>query len=301
MGWVWFNPDISGILPWLQTKYGDIYAGKGLSGSEAPGYNATYRILANGAIDRFRSAQGLDLWVDENFGPINFPTPETRYSNVLGQLDIDGLICDFGTGSTCINKYGKTVKKISDQGGLEEPLGGKIYYRDGSLSINSPIEFKNAAGFVNGAGTVIINGNLAINVDTTYDDSDALTRFRNLATVAWIVRGDLQIGPNVKELAGNFIVIGNGVSACDPDNEVPGCGQIYSCYNSAQCGNRLQVSGLMMARKFYLGRTFTDRFETPAEGSEIIIYDGRLLANIPPGLGDFAQSLPIWRSEIFSQ
>jgi len=134
-----------------------------------------------------------------------------------------------------------------------------------------------------------------------------LTKFRNLASVAWIIKGDLKIAPEVKELAGNFIVIGNG-SICSADPEVSspadaGCGQIFSCGSLTECDGRLTVLGLMMARKFYFKRDLTEaeKKEAVIQGSELIIYDGRLLANTPPGLGDFAQALPIWRSGTFSQ
>ena len=311
LGWLQFNSAINEILPWLQTKYGDIYALRGITGEQAPGYNATYRILANDTIVNFSSAQGTDdWWIDREFGPLNFPMPQTRYSNALGQLDVNGLICKFDPGSsTCINKYGKTVVDLVQQPlNSQQLLGGKIYYNEGDLIIDSSVEFVNGSGFNDGSGTIIIKGDLIINSDVTYHDSDDLTRFRNLASVAWIVLGDLKISADVPagtggKLAGNFIVIGNGEKSCSPDSdvEVAGCGQIYSCGSLAGCNKRLTVSGLMMARKFFLKRTFTAAEETPVQGSEIIIYDGRLLANTPPGLGNFANALPIWRSGTFSR
>ena len=303
LGWIEFGTSGFTIPPWLQTKYGDIYAKEGLIGQEPPSYNATYRILSGGGIVNFKSARGQE-WISPDFGPINFPTPETRYSNILGKLDIDSQLCDFGTRDICVNQFGRTVVKVDNQSDITQPLMGRIYYRDGDLTINNFIEFMNSTDFVNAAGTVIVNGNLTINAGSNYDDSDALTRFRNLASVAWIVKGDLYISPSVSDLAGNFIVIGNGQSVCDPGAgiSVPGCGEIHTCYNSTACKNRLTVSGLMMARKFFLDREFPlgDQ-EASIKGSELIIYDGRLLANTPPGMADFAESLPIWRSETFSR
>lgn len=290
MGWLWFDPEISEISPWLQTKYGDIYAREGLTAEqEAPGYNATYRILSGGGIEQFRSAKGIDWWVSSEFGPINFPTPETRYSNILGRIDKNSLICDFQGQAECLNNQGKTVVDLSQQPLADSPvMGGEIYYHRGDLNINSAIEFQNAGGFMNGSGTIIVDGDLNISADITYDPSDQLTRFRNLASVAWIISGDLNISSNVGELAGNFIVIGGG--------------QINTCSNDSNCGQyRLTVNGLMMARKFNFNRTYVEKFEVPIHGSEVIIYDGRLLANTPPGLGDFASALPIWRSGIFSR
>lgn len=319
LGWLGFDPDILSIVPWFQTKYGDIYARQGIKGDPLPpdAFNATYRILANGAITNIISRQGTNIfWFDPNYGPINFPTPQTRYSNILGRIDVDSLLCDFGGTGSCLNQNGKTVINLELQD-LGQPLGGQIYYSDGDLTITSPTTFTNGTGFENGSGTVIVNGNLTISADLIYATAIGSDQpFRNLASIAWIVLGDLRIDPGVEQLAGNFIIIGDDEAICDTDpvTEDPGCGQNYSCYDidnnrrftqteldAGVCDQRLTVSGLMMARKFYFDRTFTDKFEIPIEGSEIIIYDGRLLANTPPGIVDFAKALPIWRSETFSR
>src|SRR3989344_120938 len=297
LGWLQFDSEISAISPWLQTKYGDIYGRGDISGvTPPPSYNATYRILAGGAVTNFTSAHGIDFWVDQNYGPINFPTPETGYTNVLGKLDVKSLLCDFAGGNTCLNKSGRTVVDLTKPGqGLQtnQLLAGKIYYNNGNLIISSPIQFINGNNFENGAGTIIVDGDLEINANVTYAPTGALTRFRNLASAAWIVRGDLKISGNVENLAGNFIVIGNGLNSCDPPQA--GCGQIFTCFdNGNSCQFRLTTSGLMMARRFDFRRLYKDQLE----GSEIIVYDGRLLANTPPGLGDFAKALPIWRSNV---
>jgi cysteine-rich repeat protein len=307
LGWVNFNPDLSGLLSWLQTKYGDIYSRKGVTSERpAPDYNATYQILSGGDITNFQSAR-YDVNQGRFTTPINFPTPENRYSNVLGRLDLKALICTFATGSdTCINQNGKTVVNLNSVPlQSQQLLGGKVYYARGDLTISTPITFKNGTNFENGSGTIIIDGDLTIKADIAYDTSNNLSKFRNLSSVAWIVKGDLKIDPNVKNLAGNFIIIGNGQSCDDrPEIEVASCGQVYSCGSRANCTtDRLTVSGLMMARKFYFMRILNDSYknESPKQGSELIIYDGRLLANIPPGLGDFATALPVWRSGSLAQ
>lgn len=293
-GWIQFNPPVNEIPAWLQTKYGDIYAHGGLTGQQAPGYNATYRILSNGSITQFTSAQGQS-WVSPMFGRIDFPTPETRYSNILGSLDVDGLICQFGAGKTCVNKYGTSVEKMT--GALPNQLAGKIYYYPTGVTIGSPgpaTKFNNTTNFESAAGTVVVDGDLIIEGNMEYGQSTALTKFKNLASIAWIVKGDVRIAPSVTNLVGSFIVIGNG-TACSPDEDKAHCGEVYSC-DGTGCQNSLTVSGLMMARKFKLERTYKNQLE----GSEVIIYDGRLLANTPPGLVDFAKALPIWRSGTFA-
>jgi len=319
LGWVSFDPEISPLEPWLQTKYSDIYSRLGVRSKtgEAPGYNATYLILAKGAIVDFISARG-DAWLDPNYGPIDFPTPQTRYSNVLGSLDVDGILCSFIDGQ-CVNAYSQKVLAIDSMSDLPAQVGlplnkylsGNIYYADDSLTIDEPgaIQFTNQTGFGNGAGTIIVNGDLTVNSNIIYDNTDRLTKFRNLASAAWVVKGDLKIGPDVTDLAGNFIVLGDSaIEKCPPDTgderqELASCGQFYSCYpnSPASCASYpLRVSGLVMAKKFYFDRTFVDKYAAVKEGSEIVIYDGRLLANIPPGLADFAEALPIWRSGTFA-
>ena len=46
-----------------------------------------------------------------------------------------------------------------------------------------------------------------------------------------------------------------------------------------------------MARKFNFERQYAN-FEV---GSEVIVYDGRIIANTPPGMEDITKALPVWR------
>ena len=58
--------------------------------------------------------------------------------------------------------------------------------------------------------------------------------------------------------------------------------------------SRLDVSGLMAARGYYFDREYVKGLE-PAEK---IIYDGRVIVNTPPGLGDFSKLLPVYQQVI---
>ena len=323
VGWLQFDPPINIIPPWLQTRFGDIYTLGGIN-ADAPSnqFTATFRILSNGGIaSAIRSEQGNEIiWINPTFGAIDFPTPDTAYSNILGQLNIAEMTScstDLEAPGECLNRFGQVVKKIQPTEiggianigpGLTNPLGGKIYHFENSGTITSfelsGYIFANGLDFSNGAGTIVIDGDLEINDDVTYAPSASNIRFRNLASVAIIVKGDLKISNNVDNLDGNFIVIGDGTADlphdCTEDEVLSAsCGQIYTCSerDSASCDNDLTVSGMMMARRFFFERTFTSE----SRGSELIIYDGRLLANTPPGLTDFAKALPIWRSGTFSQ
>ena len=299
LGWLEFNPPIQPLRPFLQTEFGDIYALRGLRG-DAPtqGFNSTFLILSGGGIQNFFSAQGQAGSLP-NFGDLGFPTPETRFSNILGRIDLDRLSC--ATPGSCTNGFGIPVESFNPATFGGSPLGGRVFASSGNVGLSQAIEIQNAQNFGNGAGTVIVNGDLTITENVTYAESGSATiRFRNLASLAWIVRGDLRIAPNVTQLAGNFIVLGDGASACSSDSGTEGptnCGQTFTCFDplsgrqtGTACQNQLQSSGLLMSRKFFFDRTFTGG--APEQGSEVIIYDGRLLANTPPGLEDFVQALP---------
>ncbi len=297
-GWMQFNPALSSVTSWLQTRLGDIYAGSGISTRRPAGaYNATFRILSNGNIEAL-SEQGAGIWLDPRYGQIDFPTPDSGYTNVLGSIDVDGLVCetDFGQ-QTCENSYGNTVRHFSSISQIDLPqdpnriiLDGGIYYHEGDLTIDR-LGIRNADPdtFDNAAGTIVVDGDLIIEDDITYDGgTGSLTRFRNLASIAWIVRGDVIIDPSVRNVVGAFIVLGDGTS-CASD----GCGRFITGNSSVQ----FTLSGMVMARQFDFGR----EGGTSTVGSELIIYDGRLLANIPPGLSAFADALPIWREGTFSR
>ncbi len=314
VGWIEFSPEVTPPAPFLQTQYGDIYALGGLSGAEPPSnvYNATYRILANDTIENFYSAGGAGF-VSPTAPAISFPTAATEFSNALGQIDVKSLTtevpgsCSF---SVCKNILGDMlvkvglIKKITP----EHTLDNAVYYyptsaaipQTGPLSSIQVAEFLNGTDVISGAGTIVIGGDLTIDEDIIYEPSAPTTKFRNLASAVWIIQGDLKISCDVKQLAGNFIVLGDGTECSDiPDQGVSHCGQIYSSYDNSSCANQLKVSGLMMGRKFFFKRQYQSM--PNIEGSEVITNDGRLLVNTPPGLGDFAKALPNWQINPFSQ
>ncbi|MBI5037317.1 MAG: hypothetical protein HZC01_01215 [Candidatus Kerfeldbacteria bacterium] len=53
----------------------------------------------------------------------------------------------------------------------------------------------------------------------------------------------------------------------------------------------LYVSGLFIASGYNFDRTYTKNLE----GAEQIVYDGRVVANTPPGLADFTRALPLYQ------
>jgi len=50
----------------------------------------------------------------------------------------------------------------------------------------------------------------------------------------------------------------------------------------------LTVSGLMVARQFHFSRSY----KSIEQGSEVVVYDGRAVANPPPGFEDVTKTMP---------
>jgi len=306
LGWFQFSPNSGAGLyrSYVSSKYGDIYSRANI-GSDytvvAPeGYkNSSYMIQANGHIinwfsEKYDSVHSPFWHMSSDSGdPVNYEYPklENDYGNVLGNLDYNGLIN--GT-------YGGVIKKIPNEDLVNHNvcLGDNIYYaeaRDVVLEgMAYTFENENCA---KAAGTIIIDGDLTINTDIQYNTDAFSGSSDNLASVAWIIKGDLKISPDVEKLAGTFIVLGKDGVSCgsDLENPVEGCGAIFTCDGDASfCGNPLEVSGQFLAKNLRFGRTYRTLGSSEREAAESIVYDGRNVINPPPGLGDILKSLPTW-------
>src|SRR3989338_2255202 len=163
-------------------------------------------------------------------------------------------------------------------------LDGKIYFRDGDLSIDNPIQFNNALGDDSGRGLIVVRGNLTINSNITYKDPSVLD-VKNLASVGWMVlddesvtKGKITIAPGVSDLVGAFYaetLISTGTAGANSD--IP-----------------LNIRGLMLAHEF----NFERQYESLTRGAEQILYDGRISVNTPPGFEDISRALPTWRQAV---
>lgn len=317
LGWIKFSPTLSAGLykSYVSGKYGNIYSRANI-GSEKTivppvgQYNATYLIEANGNITNWISEQiaitqsgtitGYDYsskWISQGID-YDFPSSGNSYGNILGSLDYDGIIGgEYGVidGTMPISGYRCLDNKIYKP--------DQKFFRDGQLFIEPQEGMDDAYIFVeksgcdNASGVFVIDGDLVINGNIRYDTS-VVSNAEQLASVVWIVRGDLYIDPGVTKLAGTFIVLGGTDSEgndiqCGDDAPVLKCGTIYTCYNGtlSDCNQQLVVSGQFLAKNFQFQRTYKSDLREPAE---LIIYDGRNIINPPPGLGDAIKSLPRW-------
>ncbi|PJE58478.1 MAG: hypothetical protein COU81_00565, partial [Candidatus Portnoybacteria bacterium CG10_big_fil_rev_8_21_14_0_10_36_7] len=258
------------------------------------GRNATYCIVAQDINANVKSQNCEDLVQGVEVGSLE-NNSNGIYRNALGKIDVTGMI---RTTTGTRNKYGQTVINFnninwSDPEGVA--LNGSVYYFDGNLEINTPIRFENTSANTLGNGIIVVNGNLTIGEDIIYLSATP-TKLNQLASVVWIVKGDVIINPNVENVAGAFMVLGNGNTCTkleplpDPDYHKyikNGCGVFFS----GESNNPLTVLGLVVAKAFDFGRTFAEILQ----GSERIIYDGRLTANPPKALSGFVAGLPVIR------
>jgi hypothetical protein len=161
---------------------------------------------------------------------------------------------------------------------------------------DSEIMFKIGGNKDSGAGIIIIEGNLTINKNISYQASGGaapvIRYLKNIPSAVWIVKGDVILDPSVTNLAGTFVVLGDGNSCSVPQ---AGCGQFKTGSVMSSADLQLKVSGSVLAKRFYLDRLFVDtnpNSPTYQEPAEKFSNDGRLQANPPLGLSDFSKSIP---------
>jgi hypothetical protein len=269
--------------PWLETQFGLIHGQQKIKSDFGPPpgeFNATYCIRGT-EITNFKSQSGCLEQITEN---LTFPS-QSDFNRILR-----------GYNKVSIDNTGDSLVNTLNTYGTPASFGNNVYdvtnCPGGECNINvAGLALRNATGpLSSGAGTIVINGDLNISSDITYATNPTLdTKIENLASVAWIVKGDVIIASGVKEIAGNFIVLGNG-TACVPNNNTANhCGAFFT--GGEDAAKQLTVNGLVMARKFVLQR----KYVRTGEPSEKFVFDGRSIVNPPPGLGDLIKGLPIWR------
>lgn len=302
-GWLDFNAGVEIIYPWLQTQFGAVYGYNDIRQRFEGGRNATYCIFAQNVYS-FSSTDCSEVYSDV---PISFPTENNGvYKNALGQIDLQGLTTVYKkVGKISYNKYDQ-VLVIYNNGTTwkKNPMvfDNRVYVINGDLNIESGFGVANAGSGQQGNGLVVVKGNLNINSDFGYNDTSLPDDLKKLGSIAWVVQGDkngvggdVVVNPAVKKVVGAFLILGNSKACIEesgstsqyPKYQQNGCGVFFSGASK----NQLEVLGLLIAHAFDFRRTYSKI----TQGSERVIYDGRLIANPPPGLKSFAENLPVIR------
>ncbi|MCW1929689.1 MAG: hypothetical protein KIH62_000045, partial [Candidatus Kerfeldbacteria bacterium] len=304
-GWMNFSSAGSGSTSgpasaYVSTQRGNVYSKEGISnpsGTLTPSqYNATYLILTSdgsGIVNFNSELLGEGNFTSTSWSHLDLPDATNGYKGTLGRLDLTKLTT-ITTGSS--NIYGNAITSMSNFNSFtgDQLLNGGVYVVgatccSGSYTIDESVTFTNGTALpstgssYDGSGVIVVNGDLTINENLFYNNT-ALLDIRNLASVTWIVRGNLTVGENVAQLVGSFLVIGD-TSIGDGVHD----GTFTTVATNAQ---QLSVYGLVMARTFSLNRTYQGTAGND-EPSELFYYDGRLLANTPPGVRDYTSLMPI--------
>jgi hypothetical protein len=339
-GWINFSPRITtSTKPYFSVEQGNIYSKSRIVTLYHPPFgkfNASYLIESGGSITNFVS----DATTKEKFQGeladrplINFlslTNPSAKYTNALGKLDYKGLITVAKTvGVVDYNKYGGVIKEeaitsgvYADNAIFDEPFNNKVFHvTDVPNNFGYGVEFGDGTDLVvkcgdpdasapSGAGIIVVEGNIKIKNNITYDSSCNINNLKQIPSLVWIVKGDVMIdATTVSEVAGTFIILGDGGTDCSvgkilkppyqPLSRV-GCGQFKSVFIDQSTGApwtpgnySLTVLGNVLARNFVLARTKVDEFGSPAEQ---FVNDGRLQSNPPLGLTDMSKVIPRFSS-----
>ena len=285
LGWLQFASSFTaGAVhpPYLQTVGGDVYGGGGVGalnqGVLPDGqFNATYRIESDGSIVHFSSTcvepgkcNTSESWMDDD-SSLTLPKKENEYRGEFGALDLRGLFA---------GQYGEVKKIASNGAGLANPLTGQVYYLNGDLHLGYQ-SFKNGTNKLAGAGTIVVKGDVYIEGNILYENMPVTTA-HNLASLGWIVLkkdngvgGNIYIAANVENVVGNFYA----------ENKI-----YTGTTGQADTEKGLRIDGLMVARQFEFQRIFSDLEK--GGPAELVVYDGRVVANPPPGFTDITKALP---------
>lgn len=254
-------------FPWLQTFLDDIYGQSGIRASNPPPpnqYNATFCLIStnSGQVVNFTS---------EHCAPISgesYTVPAgPSYATTLGRIDVAGILA---------GKYGPVTHLIGNQRDLPGSgvLGGRVWVVDGNLTVSSPATLGALDG-QDGAGLVLVRGDLHINADVSYAASVPLSKLQSLPSLGWVV---------LKDASGNggHVIVDGAVT------ELAGLVYAEAGFDSGSSADPLTVHGPVISKSFSLGRTYL----SPTQGSETVVFDSRSLLNPPPGLADVAKALP---------
>ena len=289
LGWIRFDPMIPGQtqyispyqgeqagVPWLQVLYGDLYA-KGNISTPSPftplfgEVNATYCLDKGGAgstISQFTSGTCARS-VNAN---LNLPKSSSNYTSTLGRIDLATIR------SGRVGVY-STVSNLGSD--IPQMLGGRIFETNtGGEWTMAARTVNNATGTQNGSGLIIVRGNLRITGNIDYQVSP-ISKLKQLASLGILVLddglghpGNVYISPGVTNISANIYAEGT-VST----------GSVGNASDAA-----LAINGVVVAHQFNFERRYPGGVGHPAEK---VVYDGRITANTPPGMGDFTSSLPV--------
>lgn len=305
LGWISFNsaytpppnqlPNPFGGVPWVQVLYGDLYS-KGNVSTPSPFTEQFARVNAYYCIDTgigatvTHFAQGANCATGSVQTNINIPKQSSKYSNALGRIKLRGYddqLVPLDLTGLAAGKYGPW-QQVNDLNSIPAVLGGKIYDTvssgDWTLDARTVNNGFGTGSSANGSGLLIVRGNLNITGDIAYQ-SGSITKLQYLASLGILVLDD---GTGTK---GNVnISTSEGSPTANISANIFAEGKVSTGTTGDPTTDKaLTINGVVVAKQFNFQRVFPGTITTP---SEKIVYDGRIVANTPPGMSDFIASLP---------
>lgn len=263
---------------WLEAKFGNVYAQQGITGSSGKQSQSTYCLTSQGSITGFTSGSGCS---EQGAVSLSLPKGTTQYQGSLGSIDINGILA---------GRYGQVVNLTPGNitAALPTTLAGKVYRVNGDATLGARTFLNGTTATDRGNGLLIVEGNLTITGAGSvlgYSALSNVTSLRNLASFGVIVKkreispgvfvgGNINIDPNVTQIVGAYFA--------------------EDTINTGATGGvdqALKVYGLMAAYRINLQRNY----RSTVTAAEEVIFDGRAVANPPPGMGDVTKSLPTSR------
>jgi len=285
--------------PYLGVEQGSIYSQGNIRAQYSPpegNYNATYQVLGGGTIAQPRVIENFITGpapfgpsaVDPSFGPMIFPGVTSDSSPRVSSFDYYSLTHNLAgdeVKSDSTNAYGHIVQVFSndlddvmlqDVIAKSKSLGNRVYWVKDNLVVKDVVEFANGSDNESGAGLIIVDGDLIINSNMFYQPPAPGLSARNLASVGWLVMGNIIIDPSVSQIVGAYFAASSKT------------GGVFSTGSGPQ---QLIIYGAVIAKQLQLERTASAN----GEPSEKVVADGRVLLNTPPGFVDIMSTLPTWR------
>lgn len=289
--------------PYVKAKRGSVHSNGSITGYDAASgdQNATFTVTATGDLVHFTSALGA-------LGAIS--KYNTNVSDVCNAVPTGGI--DWRKKMIDnINRL-KRGAKVTKPGGAnlaasdldftsaEYPPNGKVREVNGDVTIPAGLT-------IQGVGTLIVNGKLTIAGNMKY----AADRTANSLGV--IVLGDVVVDKSVTQMVGSYYVsdvdfTGSGplrpgpngatcpalntetVPGKDPATEKPVTLAKQGLMQTGLSGSPLNLDGVVVAREFDFQRYLQTAGNSTADATENFYYDGRVVANPPPGFGTFKES-----------
>jgi hypothetical protein len=249
--------------PFVRGGRGDIHTNGNAVGYDSLGGNATFLLTASGALSHFTGNAG------------SYP----------GYQGAGRTVCKTDQGLDWRTLMIKNVNKLQGDtskragpvpsllaSGLLDGAGKNIWIQNGDLTIGGAAPFR-------GKGTILVTGNLNITGNLSYGPDVG-----SVNSLGIVVLGNVTIAPSVTNIVGSYFVLdglSGGSAACDSTKGIVSTGA---------SNQPLNVDGLMVARDFKFERYFMN---VPAatggkvDPAENIYYDGRVVANPPPGFDTF--------------